>query len=231
MSVEQVPKDQEVQKVEEGGLDATGIEEKMVMWGKREQWVNRGRMAIWVSKARGEFLEQVAIEDNKVCLVSKVRWEMWVRRVLLVRWVPQEHQVVWDLKALVAIGALPVTLATLVRRGIRVLRDPKEIMENWENKDQRVEKEPRVQWVTSDHKVNRESKGLRESRVPQGIPGQQDHKEALVQRDSPVKQDPREIKENRVKQVFKGAQGHQVQPEEMVARVGKALLVFQVTQD
>ena len=32
MSVEQVPKDQEVQKVEEGGLDATGIEEKMVMW-------------------------------------------------------------------------------------------------------------------------------------------------------------------------------------------------------
>lgn len=50
-----------------------------------------------------------------------------------------------DKKALMAIRALPVTLATLVLLGIRVLKDPKEKTENWENKDQGVKKEPRVQ--------------------------------------------------------------------------------------
>lgn len=124
MSVEQVPKDQEVQKVEAEGLELREREEKMVMWVKWEQWVDQGRMAKWVSKARADFLEQSEIEDNKVCQVSKVRRELWVHRVLPVKQVPRGHPVLRDKKALMAIRALPVTLATLVLLGIRVLRDP-----------------------------------------------------------------------------------------------------------
>lgn len=68
-----------------------------------------------------------------------------IDRVLPVKQVPRGHPVLRDKKVLMAIRALPVTLATLVLLGIRVLKDPKEKTENWENKDQGVKKEPRVQ--------------------------------------------------------------------------------------